>query len=270
MPTRSDVLDLVQSGLSYDETGERLGIPAGQAYLIATGLPADGSDVLPAEDLANRPGLLEGSTQHLANPSTELPKHDVAVERWMKARATSDRRMQEAAAARTPEPPDIAGADETDDVISVLGWEHNQVKYLQKQLETIPGGKDGGTTEQQRQRASIVDMIRIRLSKHEATEEQHFWPAVRKALPDGDQLADTALEQEQEGKDLLHALEGMAGTEEKFDELVEQLVKALRKHVAFEDLVFLKVDDAMSDRQRAALGRKIRKGRAGSTGEGTS
>src|ERR1700761_4292306 len=43
MATRREVQDLLDAGLDYEAAGQRLGIPAGQAYLIATGRPADGS-----------------------------------------------------------------------------------------------------------------------------------------------------------------------------------------------------------------------------------
>lgn len=258
MASRAQLLDLVRSGLSYEEIGARVGMSPGLAYLVVTGLPADGSDVLAAEELAGREGLLPGSSQHLANPGTELPKHQATVEAWMRARAGADEPMQAAAAARDAEPPPIAGEDETDDVITILGREHNQVKYLQEELQAIPGVRAGGSEAQQRQRRSIVDLITVRLSAHEPAEEGHLWPAVRTLLADGDQLADEALSQEQQGKDLLHEMGGLDGTEDRFDELVEQLALALRLHVAFEDKVFLALNEATSDEQRTTLGRAIR------------
>ena len=42
--TRRDVLTLVETGMAYEDVGRRLGIHPGLAYMIATGLPADGSD----------------------------------------------------------------------------------------------------------------------------------------------------------------------------------------------------------------------------------
>lgn len=262
MASRAELLDLVRSGLSYEEVGARLGISPGLAYLVVTGLPADGSDAPAAEELAGREGLLSGSTQHLANPDTELPKHQTTVEAWMRARAAGDEQMQSAAAARDAEPPPVAGEGETDDVIAILGWEHNQVKFLQEQLQAIPGVRAGGSVAQQRQRRSIVDMIDVRLSAHETAEEGHLWPAVRSWLDGGDRLADEALSQEQRGKDLLQEMGGLDGTEDRFDELVEQLVLALRRHVAFEDAVFLALSEGVGEDQRAELGRSIREAEA--------
>jgi hypothetical protein len=106
---------------------------------------------------------------------------------------------------------------------------------------------------------SIVDMMRIRLSEHELIEEEHFWPAVRKVFEDGDAIADRALAQEQEGKDLLQELDGLSGDDERFDELVEKLVLALRTHVAYESDVFLEFKQATSEEDRAKLGRRMQR-----------
>ncbi len=244
--------------MSYEEAGRSAGIPPGQVYLIVTGLAADGSDALDADALRQRDAFLLPTSQHLANPSTELPKHNPQVEQWIKQRARDDRQMRDAGTGRTAEPPPVKGADETDDVLSVLGWDHNQVRYLQEQLETIPGVRQGGSAAHQQRRVSIVDMIRVRLSQHESAEESYFWPAVRETLTDGAELADTATAQEQEGKDLLQALDGLPGDADQFDELVEKLVAALRKHVAFEETVFLRLEQEMPQAQREELGRRIR------------
>ena len=143
------------------------------------------------------------------------------------------------------------------DATMVLTRQHNQVRALQEQLEAIPSTRTGGTASDFQRRKSIVDMITMHLSRHETAEEAHFWPAVRSALPDGNDWADAALAQEQEGKDLLTALGRLDGGTEEFDEHVEKLVLALRKHVAHEEQVFLRLREAMPAQQREKLGRKL-------------
>jgi hypothetical protein len=44
VPSRDEVKALLDQGHSYEMAGRALGIPAGLAYMIATGLPAEGSD----------------------------------------------------------------------------------------------------------------------------------------------------------------------------------------------------------------------------------
>lgn len=266
MPTREQVVAALRAGASYEVVADRLGIPPGQAYMIATGLPADGSDVLGPEWLDRKQEfLLEGSSQHLANPAAEISTEHEDVREWIRRRAAADEPLREAALSRTAEPPPIelrSEDDETADVVDLLGRDHNQVKYLEEQLEAIPAARNGGTEQHQQRRVSIVDMIRERLSRHETAEEEYFWPAVREALRDGDELADQALEQEQHGKDLLQALDGLSGGDERFDELLEELISALGKHVAFEDSVFLKVREALRPERLAELGRQYARGKS--------
>ncbi len=91
MTSRRQVLELLDSGLGYDEAAARLGRPAGLLYLIATGRPADGSDAT-TEAERRRPGSLPGSTQGLVNPPTENPTSDPSVRGWIAARAADGQR----------------------------------------------------------------------------------------------------------------------------------------------------------------------------------
>ena len=257
MPTREQVRRLLDSGLDYQAAGRELGIPPGQAYLIATGVPADGSDTITDEE-AQRPGFLP-SSQHLANPPHENPATTDSVAAWLKARVAADGQMRAALRERTAEPPAVDPEIEKDshDAITVLGRQHGQVRYLLEELQALPSHTTGGSAEQMSARKSVVDMITVRLSEHETIEEKHFWPAVRKGLPDGDRYADQALEQEQQGKDTLTELGRLDPDSREFDELVEQLVAQLREHVAFEDLVFLKVRETVSQEDLDRLGEKL-------------
>ena len=91
MATREEVQRLLDEGLSYEAVASRLAIPAGQAYLIATGRPADGSES-PADA-----GPDTGSTQHLANPPPKNPTTSQQVRDWMAGRTAADGPMREAA-----------------------------------------------------------------------------------------------------------------------------------------------------------------------------
>jgi len=243
---------MLGAGLDYAAVADRLGIPAGQAYLIATGRSADGSDSVTGREQ----GLLP-SSQDMANPPHENPAGSESVQQWIRARVAADAPMRKAAEQRTAEPSDDESEDISTDVLMVLTREHNKVRVLLKQLSAIPGHKKGGTAEDESERKSIVDMITVRLSRHEAAEEELFWPAVRKALPDGDQWADGAQEQEQEGKETLTALGELAPDTDEFDSLVEQLEAQCREHVAYEYQVFLRLREAMPDDEREELGQEI-------------
>jgi len=96
VPSRLAVLAELGDRPDYEAAGRRWGIPPGLAFMIATGLPADGSDGLAPEDY-RRPGMLEGSTQHLVNPPAANPTTKPHILEWIRRRARADQAMQGAA-----------------------------------------------------------------------------------------------------------------------------------------------------------------------------
>ncbi len=66
-----------------------LDIPAGQAYMIATGLPADGGEAPSPEELRDSP-LLSGSSQQLVNPPAIRPVRNDRVLEWVRRRAARE------------------------------------------------------------------------------------------------------------------------------------------------------------------------------------
>jgi hypothetical protein len=78
MPTRAQVVELLEAGHSYESAGTMLGVPAGLAFMIATGTPADGSDGHPRQDLVH--------------PPAHNPTRDERVLAWVRERATRELR----------------------------------------------------------------------------------------------------------------------------------------------------------------------------------
>ncbi|HTU28731.1 MAG TPA: hypothetical protein VMF07_05075 [Solirubrobacteraceae bacterium] len=83
MATRDQVLSLLGDGHDYETAAARLGIAPGEAYLIATGRPADGSDSRYFAD----PGDLPASPQRLVGPVPVNPQRHPTVEAWVRDRA---------------------------------------------------------------------------------------------------------------------------------------------------------------------------------------
>src|SRR3954462_2219722 len=116
MVSRSAVRALVGAGATYEDVGRRLGIHAGLAYMIATGLPADGGDASTDAE-RERSGYLTTSTQHLANPETaENPTHHDEVQQWILQRVQRDTHMQQAGAQDWPKPPPLGDTHDDADV----------------------------------------------------------------------------------------------------------------------------------------------------------
>jgi hypothetical protein len=87
--TREQVQALLDSGHSYATAARELGEPAGRVFMIATGLPADGSGAPTPEELEEKP-VLPGSSQQLVNPPPFNPTRKQHVLDWVKQRAARD------------------------------------------------------------------------------------------------------------------------------------------------------------------------------------
>jgi hemerythrin-like domain-containing protein len=147
-------------------------------------------------------------------------------------------------------------------VFDVLGKDHEEVKQMLTELELGPTAATGAGQDQLALRKKMVQHLVIEESKHEAVEEMYFWPAVRKALTDGDDLANQAQDQEQEGKAVLGRLDKLAPENEEFEALLAEFTKAGRAHIAFEEAtVWPSLRGVLTAEQADDLGRQLAEGK---------
>lgn len=140
------------------------------------------------------------------------------------------------------------------DALSFLRADHESVLGMFEVLDGAPKGT--GAVESGLQ--TMVTNLVIAESQHEAIEEQLFWPAVRKALDNGDELADRAVGQEQEGKKLLQRLADGNPGEADYHEALAEFIKAGREHIAFEQQqVWPLFAAAVGQAELASLGEKL-------------
>jgi hemerythrin-like domain-containing protein len=140
------------------------------------------------------------------------------------------------------------------DALSLLRADHESVLGMFEVLDGAPKG----TGSVQSGLDTMVTNLVIAESQHEAIEEQLFWPAVRKALDNGDELADRAIAQEQEGKKLLQRLEDGAPGEAGYHQALAEFIKAGREHIAFEqDQVWPLLAEAVGKDELEKLGEKL-------------
>jgi hemerythrin superfamily protein len=148
------------------------------------------------------------------------------------------------------------------DVFEVLGHDHSEVKKMLAELEAGSGPAAPTGQDAFELRTKMVEQLIIEESKHEAVEEEYFWPAVRELVPDGDALADQAIEQEQAAKHVLNDLIGLSAGEEKFEELLSGFIADARVHIAFEEnAVWPKLRMAISPERARELGEKLAEGK---------
>ncbi len=140
------------------------------------------------------------------------------------------------------------------DALTFLRADHEGVLGMFEVLDGAPSGEgamDSGL-------GTMVTNLIIAESQHEAIEEQLFWPFVRKALDNGDELADQAIAQEQEGKKLLQRLEDGGPGEADYHKALAAFIKAGRKHIAFEqDQVWPLLHSAVGHAELEQLGQKL-------------
>ena len=84
-------------------------------------------------------------------------------------------------------------------------------------------------------RRKLTQQLLIDESGHEAIEEQYFWPVVRDWMPGGRELADQAVGQEQEAKQVLDQLDRLEAWDDGFEKLLREFISAVRDHVTFEE-----------------------------------
>ena len=121
--------------------------------------------------------------------------------------------------------------------LEVLARDHEEVKRMLAELELGPTAATGADSDQLALRKKMVQQLVIEESRHEAAEEEYFWPAVRKRLEDGSDLANQAVEQEREGKRILSELDKLTADDDKFEILLAQFITVARTHIAFEEAI---------------------------------
>jgi hypothetical protein len=85
---------------------------------------------------------------------------------------------------------------------------------------------------------------------------------VRRALDDGDALADHAIEQEQEGKKLLQRLVDSTPGSPDYHETLQEFVKAGRDHIAYEqNTVWPRLRTAVDRKELESLGERLELGK---------
>jgi hemerythrin-like domain-containing protein len=140
----------------------------------------------------------------------------------------------------------------------VLAKDHEEVKRVLSELELGPVAATGANSDQLELRRKMVEHLVIEESKHEAVEEMYFWPAVRRHLTDGDDLANQAEDQEQQGKFILDRLAKLSPEDEEFEDQITHFISAGRAHIEFEETtVWPGLQSALTAEEADDLGREL-------------
>jgi hypothetical protein len=143
-------------------------------------------------------------------------------------------------------------------VFDVLRQDHNEVKAVLTRLEAGPKAPAGAGGGQLAERKRLVDELIMEESKHEAAEQQYFWPAVRALGADGERIADEALEQETTGESVLHELDKLSPDDQEFELKLATFTSDARAHIAFEEAhAWPLLEMSLTAREAEELGDKI-------------
>ena len=144
------------------------------------------------------------------------------------------------------------------DVFEVLKKDHDEVKAMLERLADGPTAASGATGEQLAQRKRLVDSMIMEESRHEAAEQQHFWPAMRQLGPEGDRIADQAIEQETAGEETLNELDALDPGDHRFESVLASFASDARAHIAFEEAhAWPLLSASLSQQESAELAGKI-------------
>jgi hemerythrin superfamily protein len=120
-------------------------------------------------------------------------------------------------------------AGHNEDAITLLTADHAKVKKLFKEFADLK--EEDGSAED---KSALVTQICNELRVHTEIEEEIFYPAVRKAIDDGD-LMDEALVEHAGAKELIAQLEDMSPDDELYDAKVTVLGEQIQHHVKEEE-----------------------------------
>nr|WP_314547039.1 hemerythrin domain-containing protein [uncultured Massilia sp.] len=114
------------------------------------------------------------------------------------------------------------------DAIAMLTEEHREVSDMFEQFEQLGDRAKVAKTK-------LVEKICTALIVHTAIEEEIFYPAVREALKDGDDMVDEAVVEHASAKDLIRQLQEMNPDEDLYDAKVKVLGEQIDHHVEEEE-----------------------------------
>jgi hemerythrin superfamily protein len=114
------------------------------------------------------------------------------------------------------------------DAIALLKQDHANVKALFKEFEELG---DRAFASKKR----LADKICLELTKHATAEEEIFYPAVRAASKEAEDLVDEATVEHSSAKDLIAQIGEMDPHDELFDAKVKVLGEYINHHVKEEE-----------------------------------
>jgi hemerythrin superfamily protein len=113
------------------------------------------------------------------------------------------------------------------DAVELLTADHREVEQLFRVYESSGNDPDLATD-------TAARIVR-ELSMHAVVEEMVFYPAFRKMVPDGEEMAEHGLDEHQELKELLASVDGRPGDDPQVRETMGKVKATVTDHVSDEE-----------------------------------
>ncbi|GHJ44866.1 hemerythrin [Catellatospora sp. TT07R-123] len=136
-------------------------------------------------------------------------------------------------------------------IVEMLAEEHRQITRLSAELAVEAASASPSRRKQ------VADVVTAVVSRHLAAEEQYLLPAVRRHLPDGDDLASRELAEDGAIRQMLQTLQTVPPEDEKFQELALEVDQQLRRHKHTADRrIHMRLAQAATDEELIRLGNR--------------
>ena len=111
------------------------------------------------------------------------------------------------------------------DAIDLLIHQHQEIRRLFEEVDRSTGHA----------REEAFEKLCRFLAVHETAEEEVVHPLARRVIPNGDQIIEARLQEENEGKRVLQALEKMGTSAAGFEPLFTEFRKSVLEHAEHEE-----------------------------------
>ena len=112
------------------------------------------------------------------------------------------------------------------DVIELLEHDHREVEQMFADYEQASSNEEKET---------LRDRIIIELVRHSEAEEQAVYPLIRKNIDNGDQIIEHEIDEHSKAERIMKELDTMSADDPQFGVLMQQLMAAIKAHVAEEE-----------------------------------
>lgn len=146
------------------------------------------------------------------------------------------------------------------DALTLLRHQHLEVEEIFLELERLQPIALGSSESSLDRRRQLTDLVIRKLMIHSGIEEEHFYPALRRYVADGDPLVEQAIEQHAHAEQTAGYMDKMSPDNLDFDGQLRDLIAGVRAHVRFEETeLFPRIEAALSRDQLVELGESLHK-----------